>query len=347
MQRTLSSLLGLPSLERLGERVDQLVAGFVQPPHDPAHFSLAENLLRDLFRHRRLQPGAGRCATEPCPQCLALHLPRVHAAIQAGLPVQLVLPAFPAKSANLRKVTGPLPDFGEELALRFLQDRCAAIQARYPPGARLTICSDGRVFSDLVGVSDEAVTAYRQRLIEMIRELHLDAIRVFDLDDVRPGDDQAAMRRWLIEQYGEPIEALVERTHEYAHHRELFNGIHRFLTEDLADREPGLSKNQARQRSKDDAYEVIRRSNAWSRLIAGYFPEALRLSIHPQPAHAEKIGILLTPAEDSWLTPWHGVALLQADRFVLMRRADAEALGARLIERAGRPSHYEMPAAST
>ena len=31
---------------------------------------------------------------------------------------------------------------------------------QYPPGARITICSDGRVFSDLVGVCDKDVTNY-------------------------------------------------------------------------------------------------------------------------------------------------------------------------------------------
>jgi L-tyrosine isonitrile synthase len=107
-----------------------------------------------------------------------------------------------------------------------------------------------------------------------------------------------------------------------------------------------LSRTQARNRSKDLAYEVIRRSNAWSRLIGVIFPEALRLSIHPQAPHSEKIGIVLTPAEDPWLTPWHGVVLLQADRFVLTRRADAESRGGRLVLREDRPSHFEIvPAA--
>jgi pyoverdine/dityrosine biosynthesis protein Dit1/AcrR family transcriptional regulator len=347
VRRALGGLLGLPNLDQLAERADNLVTGFVLPPHDPAHFSLAENLLRDLFRHRRLQPGAGACAANPCPQCLALHLPRMASFLQANQPVQLVLPAFPAKSANLRKVTGPLPDFGEELALRFLQERCDAVRQRYPPGAKITICSDGRVFSDLVGVRDEDVTNYRVRLMELIREVGAGDLEVFDLDDVRPGDHDST-RRWLMEQHGEPLEGLVERTQQFEHHRQLFNGIHRFLTEDLAEREPTLSRTQARNRSKDQAYEVIRRSNAWGRLVSVYFPDALRLSIHPQPAHAEKIGVLLTPADDPWLTPWHGVALLQADRFVLTRRSEAEASGARLVERDGRPSHYETtPAKET
>src|SRR5262249_36368905 len=143
--RMLASCLGLPDPAALSGRVDRLVARFVQPPHDPAHFDLAENILRDLFRHRRLQPGAGACAPHPSPPCLALPLPRVRSALAARAPVRMVLPAFPAKSANRTKTLGPLPDLGEELALRFLQERCDAVRGRYPPGAKLTICSDGRV----------------------------------------------------------------------------------------------------------------------------------------------------------------------------------------------------------
>ncbi|WP_439621979.1 L-tyrosine/L-tryptophan isonitrile synthase family protein [Gemmata sp.] len=344
--RFVASLAGLPDLSALADRADRLAGRLVEPPHDPAHYSRAENILRDLFRHRRLQPGAGACGHNPCPQCLALHLPRVSAALTAGEPVRLVLPAFPAKSANPKKTLGTLPDPGEELALRFLQEACEAIRLRHPPGARLTICSDGRVFNDLVGVDDGAVTAYRARLLELIGGLGLTDFEVFDLDDVRPGEAFGATRRWLMDTYGEPLEALTERTRAHDHHKQMFNGIHRFLTEDLAAREPSLSKNQARERSRTAAYEVIRRSNAWSRLVAVYFPEALRLSIHPQPPHSEKVGIMLTPAEDAWLTPWHGVALLRGDRFVLTSRAEAEALGASVVERDGRPSHFELAGAT-
>lgn len=342
--RWLGSVAGLPDLHGMADRADRLASTLVEPPHDPAHYTLAENILRDLFCNRRLQPGAGTCASDPCPQCLALHLPRVREAIASGAPIRLVLPAFPAKSANPQKTLGALPDLGEELSLRFLQECCDAIRHRYPPGAKLTICSDGRVFNDLVGVADDAVTAYRTKLIDLIRSLELADIDVFDLDDVRPGEAFDTTRQWLVDTHAEPLDQLVTRTKVHDHHTQFFNGIHRFLTEDLAAREPTISKNQARERSKSTSYEVIRRSNAWSRLVAVYFPDALRLSIHPQPPHAEKVGIMLTPAEDAWLTPWHGVVLLRGDRFILTRRAEAEAMGATIVNREGQPSHFELSA---
>ena len=191
-------LFGFPQPAKIQERLDRLVRDYLHPPHDSAHFTEAENILRDLFRFRRLLPGAGSCETVPCPQCMALHLPKVQQAMAQGMPLTLVLPAFPAKSANLKKVSGPLPDFGEELALRFLQDRCDAVAKSYAPGAELIICSDGRVFSDIVGVNDDDVTAYRLALVDMIARCNLNSISVFDLDDICTETDFDQMRIWLM-----------------------------------------------------------------------------------------------------------------------------------------------------
>ena len=97
-----------------------------------------------------------------------------------------------------------------------------------------------------------------------------------------------------------------------------------------------------RNECKDRAYRVIQRSDAWSRLITDCFPTALRLSIHPQSPHSDKIGILLGEADDVWLTPWHGVAVKKQGRFKFMHRREAEALGGRVVECEGRPSYYQV-----
>ena len=335
-------MLGLPDPAKLMQQADSVMSAFTHPIADRTRYPLAENVLRDLFRFRRLQPGYELCSDKPCEKCLALHVPRIAAQLEAHEPVQIVLPAFPAKSPNTSKVIGDLPDFGEELALRFLQKRCDAISEMHTPGAQLKICSDGRVFGDIVGVEDDRISAYRRELIAMIERIGAASISVFDLDDVLPEMPYDKMRIWLVENYGEPIDQLSQKVKNYRHHREMFNGVHRFMLEDLVYRQPKLSRTQARKQSKALAYQVIQRSNAWSRLVAGFFPTALRLSIHPQPAHSDKIGIALTDSDDPWLTPWHGVALLQSERFTLTRRADAESLGARLIERFGRPSHFAL-----
>jgi pyoverdine/dityrosine biosynthesis protein Dit1 len=62
--------------------------------------------------------------------------------------VEACLPAFPFKSANKAyKVLGCLPDKAEELALNRLDMMCRRIKEIYPPGAQVTIISDGITYN--------------------------------------------------------------------------------------------------------------------------------------------------------------------------------------------------------
>ncbi len=45
---------------------------------------------------------------------------------------------------------------------------------------------------------------------------------------------------------------------------------------------------------------------------------------------------------ENWMTPWHGVAVDVGGSFVLLKRAQAEELGAQLVYRENQPSHYEL-----
>jgi pyoverdine/dityrosine biosynthesis protein Dit1/AcrR family transcriptional regulator len=338
-------LLMLPGSESLLAGADKLLAPLLEAEPDAAHNATAERILRTLFRHRRLQPGAGACADDPCEQCLGLHLSKVRRFVVNNEPVHLLLPAFPAKSPNSRKVLGSLPDMAEELALNFLEGVCREIGEFYRPGARVTICSDGRVFSDLVGVAEVDVTEYGRAIDFMLERLGAVSLDTLNLEDLFDLEDRAALREQLCEHYADSAAAIEERVRTYERHRALFNGIHRFLFEDRLVIEPGKSRNRLRNECRERALRVIQRSEAWGRLIQECFPAALRLSIHPQPPHSDKIGILLGEAEDAWLTPWHGVALKTGGEFKLVRRHEAEALGARIVLRDGRASHYETEAA--
>lgn len=113
------------------------------------------------------------------------------------------------------------------------------------------------------------------------------------------------------------------------------DGLHRFLFEDAIALSPVLSRTKVRTEARPRAFEVLRRSRAWGSLLASLFPSALRLSIHPQPPVSEKIGIHLLSTADAWLTPWHGVALIEKDRVRLVKRSEAETLGARPVDAGG------------
>jgi pyoverdine/dityrosine biosynthesis protein Dit1 len=103
-----------------------------------------------------------------------------------------------------------------------------------------------------------------------------------------------------------------------------------------------ISRTALQKDCRRRAYEVVQRSKAWGALLATCFPDAVRLSIHPQACGSEKIGIHLMMTADSWLTPWHGVAVEAEGRFVLLKRREAESLGAKLVFQNGRPSHYVL-----
>ena len=159
------------------------------------------------------------------------------------------------------------------------------------------------------------------------------------------------MRVRLMERHGEPIDLLkasVSRggkipdcsVEDKEAHR-LYCGITRFLVEDAMFPGQIRSRTAIQKESRIRAYEVIQRSQAWSRLIENQFPDAVRLSIHPQSCGARKLGIRMIES-DNWQTPWHGVAVDVGGRFVLLKRSQAEALGARLVTRFGRPSHYVL-----
>jgi pyoverdine/dityrosine biosynthesis protein Dit1/AcrR family transcriptional regulator len=332
----------LPNFKNTLARLDEISAQFVEPSPDAAQTELSLKILRQLFRHRRLQSEAGTCADEPCDRCLALHLPKVRRLVIAGEPIHFLLPAFPAKSPSPEKVLGRLPDMAEELALKHLEKVCGEIADLYSPGARITICSDGRVFSDLVGVSDKDVTEYGREIANMIERLGVRSLDTFSMEDLYEINDHAAMREQLCAHYADSLAAIEERIHTYQHHRELFNGIQRFLFEDRISIESEKSRTQVRNECKQRAHRLIQRSDAWGRLISDCFPTSIRLSIHPQGPHSDKIGILLGDADDTWLTPWHGVAVKQHGRFKFMRRREAEALGAQIVACDGRPSYYQI-----
>lgn len=325
-----------PFLKDLGAWADRLV-GLGRD----AENRTTDAILKLIFQHRKLSEASAQCEQGDCETCLKLHRPTISHFVAANQPIHFVLPAFPAKSPNPNKTLGPLPDLGEEIALQTLQTLCNEIQAIYPPGASVTICSDGRIFSTLVEVADETITAYVAQLRTILAERDLTSVEVMNLEDLLPGMSLDAARAFVMDQYAEPLETLRLRLKSSPEFLALFNGIHRFISEDRSALHPEVSHSKIKSISKEVALEVIRNSNAWTRFLAQVYPEAVRLSIHPYPAHSEKIGIRLTKAKDNWLTPWHGAIVLGDDGYVLMKLQDALEAGATMVSENGRPHHLK------
>jgi pyoverdine/dityrosine biosynthesis protein Dit1 len=133
---------------------------------------LAQAIMLIVSQYRRMTGPKTLCSSSVCEPCFAPHLDKLITAIQSQVAIEFVLPAFPAKSPNLNKVLGTLPDRAEKLSLEFLQSICQQIQTIYAPGARVILCSDGRVFNDVIGILDDDVTHYQQALSQMIKQMN-------------------------------------------------------------------------------------------------------------------------------------------------------------------------------
>lgn len=311
---------------------------------------LSEKIVKLLYHFRRIEKSAINnvdgedCTAAPCKSCMDGHRAKIDYFIRRSEPIHLVLPAFPAKSPNRTKVLGALPDLGEYVGLGALQSLCDYIGHFHPAGARITICSDGHVFGDVVGVEDDVVTDYRVCLEGMIASSNFASLDMYGLDDAFDSVDYTKLRQVLEEDYATPVATLKENVRTDNATRSMFNGIHRFMFEDAVGvKGDTVSRTALRNESKELAYQTISRSNAWSRVVAEKFPRAVRLSIHPQSPHSEKIGVRLLRTEDAWLTPWHGVVLDDGAKLSLVKRWDAENLDASVVMRNGRPSHFVDP----
>jgi len=271
--------------------------------------------------------------------CFAPQLAQIDRFVRQGRPLLLTLPAFPCKSPNPRKVLGHLPDYGELLALRSLQRLCTDLEAVYPPGAHLLICSDGHVFADLIRVPDDHVTEYTAALAQMLATERLDRLRLFSLDDVYGGLSYDEKRRLLSDVHGQSLASLRAEVKADERSLALYRGITRFLLEDGMGPAFTGTRSALLRDSRRRAYGVIQRSRAWSALIDRHIEPSVRLSIHPQACGTAKFGIRLLDVRDTWLTPWHAVAVRDGDEVVLMKRHAAEEIG-RVVTVDGRPSHF-------
>lgn len=273
-----------------------------------------------------------------------LHLLKIEKMVLANQPIHMILPAYPGKSPNRNKTLSKLPDLAEKHSLDNLSELCQEITEIYPPGATIRLCSDGYVFSDLVRIPDQDVHAYTEAIKDYYQEHYPNYFGFFDIKDAFPQlTCLDSMREELMIHYGESLIHLKEKSKTEKETLSMYKGITKFLYEDFCglDEFANQSKTQIQKRAKQISIRVIQRSNAWSQLLADTYPEALRLSIHPQFRESLKIGINMGKSDDVWRTPWHSVAVLKNQEILLQKRSLVDENKHRLIFNSGKPSHYQ------
>ncbi|KAH6839634.1 Pyoverdine/dityrosine biosynthesis protein-domain-containing protein [Chaetomium sp. MPI-CAGE-AT-0009] len=254
---------------------------------------------------------------------------RVRHFTDQNAPVELCLPAFPCKSSNGDKVTGPDPDRGEELALERLHGFVEAVERVYEPGAKMWVISDGHVFSDCIGVNDADVDAYGEKLKQMnhavgTRRGNTDRVGfkslvdLFQLAAVASDEGLSNLTRRLnIPTIDHHVNTEVTEEAELCRRilmagcgpqksavrakidskdpaiTALYRGFSRFMLEDL-EHHPhtrNMSKSQQKKLSSKVAFEMI--LVAYSNLVEMLFPNHVRLSIHAHNNAGPKFGIQL------------------------------------------------------
>ena len=263
--------------------------------------------------------------------------------MEEGKELVFILPAFPAKSSSPDKTCGELPDLGEVIALQSLQEMCTRLSEVYAQGAKVIICSDGRVFSDVVKVSDLSIDRYNTGIKSIIAEYKLTSLSVFSMDDLFPESTPDELRDMLLVEHAKSVDHVRNLVMTNENYNTLFNGVHRFLLEDEIAINKTDSKNAISRETKKRTYELIRRSDAWSNLLDKYFEGELRLSIHPYPIGHEKFGVKLVPSSSKWATPWHNVVVRVKNSFELMHLKEAMKLNAVLKMEKDKYAYFEIP----
>ncbi|KAH8708502.1 Pyoverdine/dityrosine biosynthesis protein-domain-containing protein [Phaeosphaeriaceae sp. PMI808] len=105
--------------------------------------------------------------------------------IRASKPIQILFSGFPFKSPHVGDlVLGDLPDLGEKLALGQLNSLALNISEVYAKGAEIHICSEGLVYNDILGISDETVWIYGDTLRAMAEQEGFRHLRFLQLWDI-------------------------------------------------------------------------------------------------------------------------------------------------------------------
>ena len=222
-------------------------------------------------------------------------------------PVEVVIAGFPAKSPNTsKKVMGTLPDFGEYLALGRLarfRDMFAEVINK---DVALTICSDGHIFSDIKEIPDTTVDTYRNEIQLMATSYGL-AIR--GLGDYINASNTPAQRELFVDSFVEPVNVMRSQVLADDSMKMLYDNLRVFAERDLKKRDME-TKRDFKTRACVAAFDLLSRSNGWSKLIKEFHPNAVRLSVHPYTEVSEKFPFMLLGSYDGrWRTPWHNVPI--------------------------------------
>lgn len=246
--------------------------------------------------------------------------------IQKNKPLQLTILGFPFKIPVPLKTDRTMPDMGEVLALKKLNELTELIKSVYTPGAKITVVTEG-IFGSFNGVPEKEYNGYKTLLGLIINKLgwtknltllKLDAMesldknfnsrfntkikafeRLFKQKDTAfinkyEGARESLLRIVNTKSLNVPIEVLMDVYNESLPKNNLSNAVKRIRRTILEEVHTMLIKYHAYLSVRDDLDFIQRR-----------IPHAITLSVSPKPG---RLGIIPINSQCIRL-PYHGVAV--------------------------------------
>ncbi|KAE9968951.1 hypothetical protein EG328_007162 [Venturia inaequalis] len=292
----------------------------------------------------------------------AKFLPIVLKQVQNGQTIDMILPSFPWKSINrVDKVIGHLPDLGEELALARLHAICTDIQEVYEPGAMISITTDGLLFDDIVGISDQDTWEYSEELLKMAANHGYKGIKLLRAMDIlgltagKPMTRELYMelapvtRKAILEQYGRTEEEIRKLIIDDFDSNMTYRGFIRFLESDLRYSpvaKDAKSGHKYRKIAKAVAGRMMIRAESFTKLLQAECKDYVRLSIHPSTG-AAKLSVPLIKQENGQFprSPWHCCIAVAVDGTYRTVHSKDVRESHRLVYQDGRPYFYREKSA--
>lgn len=255
--------------------------------------------------------------------------------IGRNLPIEFVMLGFPFKSTNTRdKVLGVLPDMGEQLTIENFKRFNNSISEVYSPGVKINVVSDGLIFNDLLGVEEMVVEEYKERSLDMAKDL---PFNILDLKDFYSTNLDTA-RAKVMGEFGFSEERLASEILINPDTNWLYKGMIRFMEQELATK-TFPSSNQQHKAAKKLAKDMMLRNEAYSALVRKEFKDEIRISMHPSVNNGSKFSFDLIPGGHH--SAWHCSIVMDDDKNVqTMHRKDAEALGYHLVYKNNQPYYF-------
>lgn len=279
---------------------------FIPKAHEKAPEVIAQEIVSYL---QKMAPIRGRGKLEGGERLAQ----RLQGMMQTGAPLNFLLVGYPCKSPNTHtKVISDRVDVGELMGLVTLDHLCQQIRSVYPPGAHVSIVSDGIAYLDVLGLAPKVYETYQKSIGALIAQYFPETLSLGG----GVGSDVLLAKVETKEATLGAIPQVDEETlqdMEYFFQREITDEQLALLLGQKAEAMDNMLAIAKSKAISQIAHHVAVRSKLFGESVAELVPgygDCIRLSVHPHQDMSTKCGIGLGYHMEG--TPWHQSPLICA-----------------------------------